>query len=214
MNQPFAVAGEYAACASDAESRKKAASEAVARRRRLMGTSWRSDEVGEREVYELIGAVGRTRTGMGYPIRPSNVRVYQFHHDGTLRLRGTSRGIGGGRRRSGRRRSGRRAGRGLPRDRNTAGGPRERRRSFLRRRPLRQRLDDRRARPRFEHRQQEREHDEAYERSGRQLVKDRRRAARPESGLASSASESAGDVRTLPLLEEHHQDEEEADEYV
>src|SRR5689334_16049814 len=30
-----------------------------------------------------IGAVGRTRTGMGYPIRPSNVRVYQFHHDGT-----------------------------------------------------------------------------------------------------------------------------------
>jgi hypothetical protein len=29
------------------------------------------------------GAVGRTRTGMGYPIRPSNVRVYQFHHDGT-----------------------------------------------------------------------------------------------------------------------------------
>src|SRR5580765_625937 len=31
-----------------------------------------------------FGAVGRTRTGMGYPIRPSNVRVYQFHHDGTL----------------------------------------------------------------------------------------------------------------------------------
>lgn len=29
------------------------------------------------------GAVGRTRTGMGCPIRPSNVRVYQFHHDGT-----------------------------------------------------------------------------------------------------------------------------------
>src|SRR5262245_36284777 len=32
----------------------------------------------------LTGAVGRTRTGMGYPIRPSNVRVYQFHHDGTI----------------------------------------------------------------------------------------------------------------------------------
>src|SRR5437016_5946674 len=31
---------------------------------------------------EGFGAVGRTRTGMGYPIRPSNVRVYQFHHDG------------------------------------------------------------------------------------------------------------------------------------
>src|SRR6266536_2507570 len=55
MNQPFAVAGEYAACASDAGTRSRTASEAVARRRRLMGTSWRRDEVREREVYGLRG---------------------------------------------------------------------------------------------------------------------------------------------------------------
>ena len=36
--------------------------------------------MGEGQVRD--GAVGRTRTGMGCPIRPSNVRVYQFHHDG------------------------------------------------------------------------------------------------------------------------------------
>jgi hypothetical protein len=30
----------------------------------------------------LIGAEGRTRTGTGYPTRPSNVRVYQFRHFG------------------------------------------------------------------------------------------------------------------------------------
>src|SRR2546430_3503225 len=105
MNDPLVVAGEYAACATDAVSRSRAAKEAVARRRRLMGTSWRRDEAAEGRVYEaerlrltshaFDGAVGRTRTGMGCPIRPSNVRVYQFHHDGNLRLRGTSRGIGG-----------------------------------------------------------------------------------------------------------------------
>jgi hypothetical protein len=30
---------------------------------------------------EENGAVGRTRTVMPFSIRPSNVRVYQFHHD-------------------------------------------------------------------------------------------------------------------------------------
>src|SRR6187551_3686107 len=29
------------------------------------------------------GAEGRTRTGTGYPTRPSNVRVYQFRHFGS-----------------------------------------------------------------------------------------------------------------------------------
>jgi hypothetical protein len=29
------------------------------------------------------GAEGGTRTPMGCPTRPSNVRVYQFHHFGT-----------------------------------------------------------------------------------------------------------------------------------
>ncbi len=31
------------------------------------------------------GAEGGTRTPMGCPTRPSNVRVYQFHHFGTLK---------------------------------------------------------------------------------------------------------------------------------
>ena len=30
------------------------------------------------------GAEGGTRTRMGFPTRPSNVRVYQFHHFGTI----------------------------------------------------------------------------------------------------------------------------------
>ena len=32
---------------------------------------------------EKNGAEGGTRTPMGCPTRPSNVRVYQFHHFGT-----------------------------------------------------------------------------------------------------------------------------------
>jgi hypothetical protein len=31
------------------------------------------------------GAEGGTRTRMGFPTRPSNVRVYQFHHFGVGR---------------------------------------------------------------------------------------------------------------------------------
>ena len=31
-----------------------------------------------------IGADGRSRTGTAYAIRPSSVRVYQFHHVGFL----------------------------------------------------------------------------------------------------------------------------------
>ena len=30
----------------------------------------------------MNGAQGRTRTGTGFPTRPSNVRVYQFRHLG------------------------------------------------------------------------------------------------------------------------------------
>src|SRR5438309_11018311 len=52
MNDPLVVAGEYAACATDAVGRSRAAKEAVARRRRLMGTSWRRDEAAEGRVYE------------------------------------------------------------------------------------------------------------------------------------------------------------------
>ncbi len=33
--------------------------------------------------YDKNGAEGGTRTPMGCPTRPSNVRVYQFHHFGT-----------------------------------------------------------------------------------------------------------------------------------
>jgi hypothetical protein len=32
------------------------------------------------------GAEGGTRTRTGYPTRPSNVRVYQFHHFGILQV--------------------------------------------------------------------------------------------------------------------------------
>jgi hypothetical protein len=32
--------------------------------------------------YDKNGAEGGTRTPMGCPTRPSNVRVYQFHHFG------------------------------------------------------------------------------------------------------------------------------------
>ncbi len=35
------------------------------------------------------GAEGGTRTRMGSPTRPSNVRVYQFHHFGMERIIGT-----------------------------------------------------------------------------------------------------------------------------
>ena len=34
------------------------------------------------EELDADGAEGGTRTPTGYPIRPSNVRVYQFHHFG------------------------------------------------------------------------------------------------------------------------------------
>ena len=36
----------------------------------------------ETKVLRIVGAEGGTRTPTGYPIRPSNVRVYQFHHFG------------------------------------------------------------------------------------------------------------------------------------
>jgi hypothetical protein len=37
--------------------------------------------------YNIItGAEGGTRTPMGCPTRPSNVRVYQFHHFGTCEI--------------------------------------------------------------------------------------------------------------------------------
>ena len=48
----------------------------------------------------------------------------------------------------------------------------------------------------------------------RQLVQEGRRAARAERRLAAASSERAGDVRSLALLEKHHQDQEEADEDV
>ena len=49
---------------------------------------------------------------------------------------------------------------------------------------------------------------------GRQLVQKRRRAAGAEGRLRPAAAEGAGDVRSLALLDEHHQDQEEADEGV
>ena len=54
----------------------------------------------------------------------------------------------------------------------------------------------------------------ADEGSRRQLVQERRRAARAEGGLAAAAAEGAGDVRALPLLEQDDQDQEETDDDV
>ena len=138
------------------------------------------------------GAVGRTRTGMGYPIRPSNVRVYQFHHDGTLLgLSGIDRGS------SGRLRS--RRGRCL-------GG------SCLGRHAARP--NDGRLGPGLQDGQRESENDESDESCGRQFVQDRRRSARAKGGLSPSAAERAGDVCSPPLLDKHDQDQKEADEHV
>ena len=39
-----------------------------------------------------FGAEGGTRTRMGFPTRPSNVRVYQFHHFGRGERKISSRG--------------------------------------------------------------------------------------------------------------------------
>src|SRR5262249_57812269 len=49
---------------------------------------------------------------------------------------------------------------------------------------------------------------------GRQLVEERRRAAGAESRLAAAAAERAGDVRALALLEQDHEDQEDADDDV
>ena len=66
----------------------------------------------------------------------------------------------------------------------------------------------------FENRQDERQDDECNERSRGQLVQKRRGAARAERRLRTASSECPGDVRSLPLLDEHDQDQEEADEHV
>ena len=152
---------------------------------------------------------------MGYPIRPSNVRVYQFHHDGTgvtvsaraprERAAGAERPARSAARRPGPRRT---AGPGAA-ARPDAGlgtlGVRLLRDSVLTTEGFDRASNER---------QQERQHDEPDEGAGRQLVQERRRAARAERGLAASAAERAGDVRALPLLDQDHQDEEEADEDV
>ena len=57
-------------------------------------------------------------------------------------------------------------------------------------------------------------HDERHEAAGRQLVQNRRRAAGAEGRLRAAAAEGSGDVRSLALLDEHHEDQEEADEGV
>src|SRR5712692_3431886 len=129
---------------------------------------------------------------MGYPIRPSNVRVYQFHHDGTLLgLSGVDRG------RSGRLRS--RGGRCLCGSRlgGRAAGP-----------------NDGRLGPGLQDGQRKSENDETDESRGRQLVQDRRRTARAKGGLSPAAAERAGDVCSPPLLEKDDQDQKEADENV
>src|ERR1700693_1432518 len=103
MNHPLVVAGEYAARTTGAATKSTIPkTPAMIRRAMAIPPVEGSDEVTRSGVYRLAGgkemiklstldsrlstsfngAVGRTRTGMGYPIRPSNVRVYQFHHDG------------------------------------------------------------------------------------------------------------------------------------
>ena len=42
----------------------------------------RRNEVQQLRINQKRGAEGGTRTPTGCPIRPSNVRVYQFHHFG------------------------------------------------------------------------------------------------------------------------------------
>src|SRR5262249_58590715 len=91
---------------------------------------------------------------------------------------------------------------------------RSRTRRLLRRGVRGHALDDGLPGPRLEDRENEREHDESDERSGRQLVQERRRAARAEGRLAASAPEGAGNVRALALLEQDHEDQEEADDDV
>src|SRR5262249_4155514 len=46
--------------------------------------SRRRSEAQQLRINQRLGAEGGTRTPTGCPIRPSNVRVYQFHHFGTL----------------------------------------------------------------------------------------------------------------------------------
>ena len=124
-----------------------------------------------------------------------------------LRLRAGSAGGGSAQRpRAAARRPGpRRAAAGLPAGRS--------RRGFARR--LRgQRLDNGGLGRASRIVSRQREHDESDERARRQLVQERRRAAGAEGRLAPSAAERAGDVRSLPLLEEDHEDQEEADEDV
>src|SRR6185295_14119519 len=96
--------------------------------------------------------------------------------------------------------------------RSARGSPRRGRRSFPGGR--RKRLDDRLLRASLHDRQDDREHDETDESAGRQLVQKGRRAARSESRLASSTPEGAGDVGPLALLEQDHEDQEEADDDV
>ena len=118
---------------------------------------------------------------MGYPIRPSNVRVYQFHHDGTLLgLSGIDRD------RSRRLRS--RGGRCLHGSSLgwRAAGP-----------------NDGRLGPGLQDGQRESDNDETDESRGRQLVQDRRRSARAKGGLSPAAPERTGDVRSPPLLDKH-----------
>src|SRR6266542_1313411 len=79
---------------------------------------------------------------------------------------------------------------------------------------LRDRLDDRGLRPGLNESQYERQQDKPDEGPRCQLVKQRRRAPRAESGLRASTAEGSGDVRAFPLLDQDDQDEEEAYEDV
>ena len=103
----------------------------------------------------------------------------------------------------------------LPARRRRRGRRRSRRRRLLLRGRGRKRLVDHgRLRARLDDREQHRDQHEADEGEGRELVKKRRRSPGAEGGLARPAAERAGDVRSLALLEENHQDQEEADDDV
>ncbi len=181
--------------------------------------------------YLRSGALGQTRTGTDRSTRPSNVRVYQFRHQGTvvregdgIPIRGeessleadrvvttsapAARGVCRGRR-------GRCTGRGAGATARCWPGPSCRHcRRGLGRRLIAECLEDRRLRAGLQQRDRDGQDGERDEGPGRHLLEDGRRAARAEGRLRGGGAEGARRRGAFPLLEEDHQDEEDADEDV
>ncbi len=169
---------------------------------------------GTRRTVRRVGAEGRTRTGTGYPTRPSNVRVYQFRHFGIeehssmrRRTRRTAR-PGAARRRRGRRRLRRAPAARAPRAFRSA--PRPDRRAPWRA-PRRPSITDEPLRRPCMMAIDERRQDEDDERADGQLVEQRRRAARAEGRLRRATAEDR-EIRALALLEQDDEDQEDTDE--